>query len=102
MKNKFIIIGIGMLFIFNVAKADLQSEMNRWFDHANVTSSDSGRGQQGGFWMGGGISTRNPPAKPISNQLIAVRSPTFMGGCNGVDLDLGGMAFADKRPGSRV
>lgn len=77
------------------ADANLQSEMNNWFGgYSNSAPASAYQSQAGGFYSGGNYSVR-VPIRDVGG-FVSVRTPSFSGGCGGIDLDLGGFNLINK------
>lgn len=79
------------------ANANLQSEVNSWFDGSGYTNgapAGAYQSQMGGYYTGGNISLR-VPTREIGGW-VSVQPPKFEGGCGGIDLDLGGFNMVNK------
>ena len=93
-------IGIGLLLISlatNV-QANVQNDMQKFFHEigtsTNVTPAGAYKGQEGGFYTGGSIYSRNPTRE---YQLFNVQMPSISAGCGGIDVFTGGMGFIDSK-----
>lgn len=85
---------IGMTLTLQ-ASADLQSEMNSWFDgYSNSAPAGAYQSQAGGYYTGGNMTFR-VPNRDIGGW-YSVQPPSFSGGCGGIDLDLGGFNLINK------
>lgn len=79
------------------AQANLQSEINSWFDsggYTNSTAPNAYQTQLGGFYTGGSFHAR-VPTRQIGGW-VGFQPPKFEGGCGGIDLDLGGFNMVSK------
>lgn len=71
------------------AYAGLEEELQRTFEHFNSSANVSGggayKGQEGGYYTGGGAYIRNPSRSiyPVNFQL-----PSVGAGCNNIDLHM--------------
>lgn len=77
------------LFTVSVARADLATDMNDFFNNvglANVTPPGVYETQAGGFYSGGDIFFRTP-ARNV--QPMSVQLPSYRAGCGGIDFHLG-------------
>ncbi len=77
------------------AKADVLSEMNRFWQGAavNVTGPTAFSGQASGHWTLGNLYLRAPVR---SEQIAAVNLPSFRAGCGGIDAFAGAFSFIDS------
>ncbi len=76
------------------AMADVQGEMNSYFNKsgaaANVTGPTAFQGQSAGYYSGGSLWSRFPQ-KSINP--VSVALPSARGGCGGIDLFAGSFSF---------
>ncbi len=77
----------------NLSKADISSDLKRFFDGAGVSTNASTPGvfkdQSAGYYTGGSIVARNA----IQNaQIATLQMPGFRGGCGGIDAWAGGFS----------
>jgi conjugative transfer pilus assembly protein TraH len=88
---------IGLFFIFSFvqfflyipsAKADLSSEMNKfWNNLGGSTNSNSAyMGQSAGYYTGGSLHTRAPV---MQQNLFNMQTPKITAGCGGIDIFTG-------------
>ncbi|MCB8829612.1 conjugal transfer protein TraH, partial [Escherichia coli] len=87
------ILAIGGL-VATPAMADVQGEMNSYFNKsgaaANVTGPTAFQGQSAGYYSGGSLWSRFPQ-KSINP--VSVALPSARGGCGGIDLFAGSFSF---------
>ena len=83
------------LFAVAPAKADVLSEMNRFWQGAavNVTGPTAFDGQASGHWTLGNLYLRAPVR---SEQVATVSLPSFRAGCGGIDAFAGAFSFIDS------
>ncbi len=83
-----------LLCLPTVAKADLNDELNNFFDkvgaHVNTTSGEVYQGQKAGYMTGGGLTIRN---RVMNSRPATVNLPRFDAGCGGIDIFTGGFSF---------
>ncbi len=77
------------------AKADVLSEMNRFWQGAavNVTGPTAFNGQASGHWTLGNLYLRAPVR---SEQVATVSLPSFRAGCGGIDAFAGAFSFINS------
>ncbi len=77
------------------AKADVLSEMNRFWQGAavNLTGPTAFDGQASGHWTLGNLYLRAPVR---SEQVATVSLPSFRAGCGGIDAFAGAFSFIDS------
>ncbi len=79
------------------SQAGLEEELQRTFalfnSSANVSSGGACKGQEGGYYTGGGAYMRNPSRSiyPANFQL-----PSVSAGCNGIDAHMGAFSFINS------
>lgn len=83
-----------LLLILNTSYADVNSDLNHFFDglgySANATAPTAYQGQQAGYYTGGSLYLRNS----VRNvQIAEVDLPQVNAGCGGIDLYTGGFSF---------
>ncbi len=89
------IIGLlSQLFYPMTSFANVQGDLNGFFDsqgyEGNVSSSRAWEAQEAGYYTGGSAYLRNQ----VRNvQLISLDTPSFKGGCGGIDAYLGGVSY---------
>ncbi|MGI9501020.1 MAG: conjugal transfer protein TraH [Geminicoccaceae bacterium] len=77
-------LALAMVAISWSAKADLQGEMNQFFDNlGNTTSPAVVSTTRRGAIAGGSVQIRN---RIVDTNLVTFTPPSFQGGCGGVDL----------------
>ncbi|MDH3664161.1 MAG: conjugal transfer protein TraH [Alphaproteobacteria bacterium] len=82
---------LGGMIVAGPAKADLQEEMNLFFDGlANVTDPTLTSTARRGVIAGGSVQVRNPI---IDTNLVTFTPPSFQAGCGGVDLFGGSFSY---------
>ena len=83
------------LFATAPAKADVLSEMNRFWQGAamNVTGPTAFDGQASGHWTLGNLYLRAPVR---SEQVATVSLPSFRAGCGGIDAFAGAFSFINS------
>jgi len=79
------------------ASANIQSEMQTWFNemgaYGNVTGAQVVNGQTSTVYTGGSMYMRTP----IKNyQLASIAPPSVRGGCGGIDLFAGSFSFINS------
>lgn len=77
-----------------VCLASVQDDLSGFFDslgyEGNVSSSRAWEAQEAGYYTGGSAYLRNQ----VRNvQLISLDTPSFKGGCGGIDAYLGGVSY---------
>lgn len=83
--------GIGLTSLTLPAQADLQDEMNVFFDSlGNVTDPTITSTTRRGVISGGSIQVRN---RIVDTNLVTFTPPSFQAGCGGVDLFGGSFSF---------
>jgi conjugative transfer pilus assembly protein TraH len=89
---------ICIIFFPLIAQADLNDELNKFFDRAgasvNVTSGEIYEGQKAGYMTGGGITIRG---RIINSKPLSINLPDFDAGCGGIDIFSGGFTFIDHK-----
>ena len=77
------------------ARADVLSEMNRFWQGAavNTTGPTAFQGQASGHWTLGNLYLRAPVR---SEQVATVNLPSFRAGCGGIDAFAGAFSFIDS------
>ena len=77
------------------ARADVLSEMNRFWQGAavNTTGPTAFQGQASGHWTLGNLYLRAPVR---SEQIATVNLPSFRSGCGGIDAFAGAFSFIDS------
>ena len=79
--------------VARTAQADLQGDMDRFFDElnllSNVTRPGVYQGQAAGYYTGGSLFLRVPQR---NYELLSVQWPRFRAGCGGIDLYTGGFS----------
>ena len=83
------------LFASSPAKADVLSEMNRFWQGAavNLTGPTAFDGQASGHWTLGNLYLRAPVR---SEQVATVSLPSFRAGCGGIDAFAGAFSFINS------
>lgn len=83
--------------VFGQASAQVENEMNDFFDkintQANITGPSSANGQQAGYYTLGNVFIRN---KVETIQPVSVQLPSVRAGCNGIDIFAGGFSFVNS------
>ncbi len=84
-----------ILFATAPARADVLSEMNRFWQGAavNVTGPTAFDGQASGHWTLGNLYLRAPVR---SEQVATVSLPSFRAGCGGIDAFAGAFSFINS------
>ena len=84
-----------LLFAGGPARADVLSEMNRFWQGAavNTTGPTAFQGQASGHWTLGNLYLRSPVR---SEQIATVSLPSFRAGCGGIDAFAGAFSFIDS------
>ncbi len=77
------------------ARADVLSEMNRFWQGAavNTTGPTAFQGQASGHWTLGNLYLRSPVR---SEQIASVSLPSFRAGCGGIDAFAGPFSFINS------
>lgn len=91
------IVGIGLSFVALAPMADVDDELDRWFNDMNYsTSTNPGvyEGQSARYATLGGVSTRAPIREPF--HFVDVQTPKMTAGCGGIDFYAGGFSAIDK------
>lgn len=83
--------------IFNfAAHADLNNDMEKFFNSAGMQSNSTGagayKGQQAGFYTGGSVTARS---RVRNLHAASLKLPSISSGCGGIDLYTGGFSFVD-------
>lgn len=86
-----------MIFCPTLLFADVNSDLNQFFDGLGVTTNTTAphaySGQQAGYYSGGSIFSRNS----VRNfQLLQVDLPSYRAGCGGIDLFAGGFSYINS------
>jgi conjugative transfer pilus assembly protein TraH len=85
-------------FLPLIAKADLNEELNKFFERAgasvNVTSGEIYQGQKAGYMTAGGITVRG---RIVNSKPISISLPGFDAGCGGIDIFNGGFTFINHQ-----
>lgn len=86
-----------LLACSNVASADVNSDLNNFFNElgggSNLSGSDVIKGQSAGYLVGGSFYAR----VPVRNiQLISLTLPEISAGCGGIDAYLGAFSFINS------
>lgn len=93
-----ILLFITLILYSYVAYAGLEEELQRTFElfnsSANISGGGAYKGQEGGYYTGGGAYIRNPSRSvcPVNFQL-----PSVSAGCNGIDLHMGAFSFINSQ-----
>ena len=84
-----------LLLATGPARADVLSEMNRFWQGAavNTTGPTAFQGQASGHWTLGNLYLRAPVR---SEQIATVSLPSFRAGCGGIDAFAGAFSFIDS------
>lgn len=97
-KIKLLVLGLFIISFTTNAHAKVQEDMQKFFHEigmsANVSPAGAYKGQEGGFYTGGSIYTRNPTR---DYQLLNIQVPSISAGCGGIDIFTGGMGFIDSK-----
>ena len=92
--TKWIIFSLTM---WSIAHADMQKELNDFFERfgsqSNLSASGVYEGQKAGYMTGGGLTIRN---QVMHNRPLTVNVPKFDAGCGGIDLYAGGFSFINS------
>lgn len=96
MKSKFLICLLS--FIFFDTNADVNSDLNKFFNDMNYSGINYNRGevwkgQAAGYLVGGGLYARTG-VKNI--QLASISLPSVNAGCGGIDLYLGSFSYINS------
>lgn len=94
MKTLLSISLIGLVICATTAWANVNSDLNNFFDGlgmvTNTTAPHAYQGQQAGYYSGGSLYARST----VRNvQLMEVDLPSYRSGCGGIDLYAGGLSF---------
>lgn len=94
---KKLIIPSVMAFSSSVVNADVNADLNKFFNDlgggSNYSSSAVVRGQSAGYLTGGSFYAR----VPVRNiQLISITLPSISAGCGGIDAYLGAFSFINS------
>ncbi len=85
------------LLVMGSASANVQQDMQRFFTDiggaTNVSPAGAYKGQEGGFYTGGSLFSRNPTR---DYQLVNIQVPGMSAGCGGIDVFTGGIGFIDS------
>jgi conjugative transfer pilus assembly protein TraH len=97
MMKPYIALVILLSFISFSSFADVNSDLNQFFDGlgmvSNTTAPHAYQGQQAGYYSGGSLYARNT----VRNvQLVQVDLPSFRSGCGGIDVFAGGFSFVNN------
>lgn len=94
MRHIYIIPALILTLSTKLALADINNDMNNWFDsmgmYSNLTTPQAIQGQTGSFYTGGSLYMRSPVT---SYQLGSFAAPTFRAGCGGIDIHAGSFSF---------
>lgn len=98
MIKRLFLISLGFLSFATNIYASVQNDMQKFFHEigssTNVTPAGAYKGQEGGFYTGGSLYSRNPTRE---YQLFNVQMPSISAGCGGIDVFTGGMGFIDSK-----
>jgi len=87
----------GMVLVAGTARADIQSDLNSFFDsmglYSNVTPGGAYQGQTAGYYTGGNLFARAPAR---NYNLMSIQLPAARAGCGGIDLFTGGFSFINS------
>ena len=88
-------IALASILIAAPTKADVLSEMNRFWQGAavNTTGPTAFQGQASGHWTLGNLYLRSPVR---SEQIATVNLPSFRAGCGGIDAFAGAFSFINS------
>ena len=85
--NRLISIMVCALCLMDSAYANVQQDMQKFFTDiggaTNVSPAGAYKGQEGGFYTGGSLFSRNPTR---DYQLVNVQVPGMSAGCGGIDV----------------
>ncbi len=88
---------IAGLFASSIATADVQSEMQSWFNsmggYSNVTGAQVVNGQTSTTYTGGNLFVRTPNQ---NYQIAAFAPPSITAGCGGIDAFAGSFSFINS------
>ena len=86
-----------LLFFSSLCFGKIQDDMQNFFTDmgvaANLTPGGAYKGQEGGFYTGGTLFSRNPTRE---YQMFNIQVPGMSAGCGGIDLFSGGIGFIDS------
>lgn len=86
-----------LIMFASPCSANVQDDMQNFFADmgvaTNVTPGGAYKGQEGGFYTGGSLFSRNPTR---DYQLFNIQVPGMSAGCGGIDIFTGGMGFIDS------
>jgi len=87
--------GAALMLGASPARADVLSEMQRFWDGAavNTTGPTAFEGQASGHWTLGNLYMRAPVQ---SERIASVSLPSFRAGCGGIDAFAGAFSFVDS------
>jgi conjugative transfer pilus assembly protein TraH len=92
--KKYLVAAIVCMVPCNYIYADMQSDLNNYFNSvgftSNITPPGAYEGQSAGYFTAGSMYSR-APSRII--QPVSIQSPSIKAGCNGIDLFLGGFSF---------
>ncbi len=88
------ILTVFLLSCMSIAQADVNSDLDHYFDNlgmmSNTTAPHAYMGQQAGYYSGGSLYARSS----VRNvQLVDIELPSFRSGCGGIDAFAGGISF---------
>ena len=94
MRGLPVLAAVGLLLAMP-ARADVLSEMNRFWQGAavNTTGPTAFQGQASGHWTLGNLYLRSPVR---SEPIATVNLPSFRAGCGGIDAFAGAFSFIDS------
>ena len=92
-----VVLAVATICVFAApsARADVLSEMQRFWDGAavNTTGPTAFEGQASGHWTLGNLYVRAPVQ---SERIATVNLPSFRAGCGGIDAFAGSFSFIDS------
>jgi conjugative transfer pilus assembly protein TraH len=93
---KTLLVGLVVILTVEYAQADVESDMQDFFDslgYTNITDPGAYQGQSAGYYSGGSLYTRAPSK---NYQLVSVNLPSVRSGCGGIDLWGGSFSYVDE------
>lgn len=98
MKPSLIIFIFSLLFSPSILYADINNDLNHFFNGlgfaSNATNPIAYHGQEAGYYSGGSLYLRN---QVRDVQVASLSLPGFRAGCGGIDMWSGGFSFINGR-----
>lgn len=93
----FLLMGVSLIASSPTAFADVNSDLNNYFNNIGFTTNASSptvvQGQEANYFSGGSLFLRNP----VKNmQLVQVQAPSLEAGCGGIDLFGGAFSYINS------